>query len=64
MQLSVRLQSGWGEKAKALRAVKELGDRSAHNRRFVAVKADLEKIQSGVRVMADELISIARLRGT
>jgi hypothetical protein len=49
---------------KALRAVKELGDRSAHNRRFVAVKADLEKIQSGVRVMADELIAIARLRSS
>ncbi len=33
---------------RALRAVKELGDRSAHNRRFLAVKADLEKVQSGV----------------
>ena len=50
--------------ALALRAVKELGDRSAHNRRFLAVKADLEKIQSGVRVTVDELIGIAQLRRT
>jgi len=47
---------------KALVLIKELGDRSAHSRRFTAVKADLEKIQSGVRVAAGELISIANLR--
>jgi hypothetical protein len=49
---------------KALADVKELGDRSAHNRRFNATKPDLEKIQSGVRVAADELINIAQLRST
>jgi hypothetical protein len=48
---------------KALADVKELGDRSAHNRRFNATKPDLEKIQSGVRVAADELINIVDLRG-
>jgi hypothetical protein len=47
---------------KALVDVKELGDRSAHNRRYNAVKADLEKVQSGVRVAVDELINIASLR--
>lgn len=47
---------------KALGEVKELGDRSAHNRRFNATKPDLEKIQSGVRVATDELINIAKLR--
>ena len=47
---------------KALVDVKELGDRSAHNRRYNAVKADLEKVQSGVRVAVDELINIAALR--
>ena len=47
---------------RALAEVKELGDRSAHNRRFNATKPDLEKIQSGVRVAADELINIAKLR--
>jgi hypothetical protein len=49
---------------KALADVKELGDRSAHNRRYNAVKADLEKVQSGVRVVVDELINIAVLRHT
>jgi hypothetical protein len=47
---------------KALLEVKELGDRSAHNRRYNAVKADLEKVQSGIRVTVDELINIAVLR--
>jgi hypothetical protein len=47
---------------KALSEVKELGDRSAHNRRYNAVKADLEKIQSGVRVAVDEMIALAELR--
>lgn len=47
---------------KTLREVKELGDRSAHNRRYNAIQADLEKIQSGVRVAVDEMISLASLR--
>lgn len=47
---------------KAVAAIKELGDRSAHSRRFVAIKQDLEKIQSGVRVAAGELITIANLK--
>lgn len=49
---------------KALNDIKELGDRSAHNRRYNAVRADLEKVQSGVRVVVDELINIASLRRT
>jgi hypothetical protein len=54
---------GLGRDAKrALGDVKELGDRSAHNRRYNAVKADLEKVQSGARVSVDELINIASLR--
>lgn len=56
---------GLGRDAKkALADVKELGDRSAHNRRYNAVKADLEKVQSGVRCAVDELINIASLRST
>jgi hypothetical protein len=47
---------------KALTDVKELGDRSAHNRRYNAVKADLEKVQSGVRVAVDEMLNLAALR--
>ena len=47
---------------KALGAIKELGDRSAHNRRFRATKPDLDKLQSGVRVAVDEMIAMADLR--
>jgi hypothetical protein len=47
---------------KALADVKELGNRSAHNRRYNAVKADLEKVQSGTRVAIDELIALSDLR--
>jgi hypothetical protein len=47
---------------KALSDVKELGDRAAHNRRYNAVKADLEKIQSGVRLAVDEMLNLASLR--
>jgi len=46
----------------ALKEIKKLGDRSAHNRRYNAVKADLDDIRSGVRVAVDELINIASLR--
>ncbi len=46
----------------SLKQIKELGDRSAHNRRYNANPSDLNKVQSGVRVVADELINIADLR--
>ena len=52
-----------GREAKtALQDIKKLGDRSAHNRRFNAVKPDLDLIRSGVRVSSEELINIAALR--
>lgn len=52
-----------GREAKsALTPIKELGDRSAHNRRYNAVKADLEKLHSGVRVCVDEMIAMSNLR--
>lgn len=52
-----------GREAKAaLKPIKELGDRAAHNRHYNAVKADLEKVQSGIRVCIDELIALADLR--
>ena len=46
---------------KNLEDVKALGDKSAHNRRFVAHAPDLVNIQSGVRTAAQELIQIANL---
>jgi len=54
---------GLGRDAReALGKIKEMGDRSAHNRRFNAVRSDLDRVQSGVRVAVDELINIANLR--
>ena len=52
-----------GREAKAaLDEFKELGDRSAHNRKYNAVKADLDRVRSGLRVLVDELINSASLR--
>jgi hypothetical protein len=45
-----------------LRELKAIGDRSAHNRRYNAVRADLEKIRLGVRLLVDELIQLADLK--
>jgi hypothetical protein len=47
---------------RALKDIKELGDRSAHNRRFNAVYNDFESIRSGVRVAIDEMIQLASLK--
>lgn len=44
---------------KTLDEVKALGDKSAHNRRFVACAADMTKLQSGARTTVQELIQIA-----
>lgn len=44
------------ETAKALREIKTTGDRGAHARRYSATQADLDKIQSGVRVAVEDLI--------
>jgi hypothetical protein len=46
----------------ALDAVKALGDRSAHDRRFMACVSDLVKIQIDVRSGAQDLIEIANLK--
>ena len=45
-----------------LKRIKSLGDTSAHNRRVNAVKADLEKIQNGLRLIVDELVNLASLK--
>jgi len=47
---------------KNLEDVKSLGDRSAHNRRFVAHAPDVVNIQAGVRTTVQELIQIANLK--
>jgi len=43
----------------ALAKIKKFGDNSAHNRRFIAIKADVESIKDDARIAFQELISIA-----
>jgi len=50
------------ETKQALPLIKSLGDRSAHNRRFLAKKQDIDKILPGLRVVADELLHLAGLK--
>jgi hypothetical protein len=53
-----------GREAKgALKAMKEHGDRSAHNRRTNAVRPELERMRAGARTAVEELINVARLKG-
>jgi hypothetical protein len=47
---------------KTLDDVKMRGDKSAHNRRYNAVAADLTEIRDGVRTTVQELIQIASLK--
>jgi hypothetical protein len=46
----------------ALSSLKNLGDLSAHNRRFNAHRRDIERVRDGLRVVVQELISIADLK--
>lgn len=48
----------------ALRAIKETGDRSAHNRKYNARKIDIDNIKDGFRLSAEELINTANLYST
>lgn len=47
---------------KALQAIKELGDRSAHNRRYNAQKLQVDKVISGLQIAAEDLLYIAGLK--
>lgn len=52
-----------GRNAKhALEHVKEAGDLAAHNRRYLTRKGDLDRVQTGARVLLEELIFIAKLK--
>lgn len=46
----------------ALPRLKDIGDKSAHSRRFNAVKHDLDSFKSDLRCAAEELLSLAGLR--
>jgi hypothetical protein len=42
--------------------LKQVGDRSAHGRRYLATKQDIDKILPGLRVLADDLLHLAGLK--
>lgn len=46
----------------ALPHLKDIGDRSAHSRRFVAHRGDVDRIVTDLRVVAQELIFLAGLK--
>jgi hypothetical protein len=39
-----------------------MGDKSAHSRRFNAVRPDIDKLATDLRVVIEELLSLAGLR--
>lgn len=58
-------ETSWniGRNAKrAMPKLKDIGDKSAHNRRFNALKEDVERLRDDVRVVAEELIILAKLK--
>jgi hypothetical protein len=46
----------------ALPRLKDIGDKSAHSRRFNAHKRDIDKVVSDVRVVVQELVYLAALK--
>lgn len=50
------------ETKRTLPLVKTLGDRSAHNRRYLATKQDVDNVVPGLRVLADDLLHLAGLK--
>lgn len=47
---------------KALPIIKDIGDLSAHNRRYLANKSDIDKIREGLRVTVEELVHLSKLK--
>lgn len=50
------------ETKKTLPLIKKLGDRAAHNRRYVATKQDVDDITPGLRVVVDDLLHLAGIK--
>ncbi|SFK14033.1 protein of unknown function [Sphingomonas sp. NFR04] len=46
----------------AMPRLKDVGDKSAHSRRFNAVRSDIDKISDDLRLVAEELLVISGLR--
>lgn len=47
---------------RALPRLKDIGDKSAHSRRYVAHRADIDKVVDDLRVVTQELVYLARLK--
>lgn len=47
---------------RALPRLKDLGDQSAHNRRYIAHKQDIDKVIPDIRLVVQELVYLARLK--
>jgi hypothetical protein len=47
---------------KALPKIKEIGDRSAHSRRYTAVRGDLAPLLADIRLIVEEFLCLADLR--
>jgi hypothetical protein len=50
------------ETKQALPRLKSLGDRSAHNRRYIATKRDVDNVIPGLRVSVDDLLHLAGVK--
>jgi hypothetical protein len=46
----------------ALPRLKDVGDLSAHSRRFIAQRQDIDKLMSDLRIVVQELVTLARLK--
>ena len=61
----ISVEKGWNlsrETKKTLPLLKNLGDRSAHNRRYVAKRQDIDKVLHGLRAVTDDLLHLAGLK--
>lgn len=45
-----------------LRSLKDLGDQSAHSRRFIAHREDVDRISNDIRTVVQELVYLATLK--
>jgi hypothetical protein len=62
---SIQRKGAWNlqrETQNILPLLKQLGDRAAHSRRYLAAKVDIDRVIPGLRVLADDLLHLANLK--
>lgn len=47
---------------KSLKALKDIGDKSAHSRRFIAQRRDIDNVMADIRNVVQELVFLASLK--